>query len=257
MMMIWLLVLLVQTPPDPSVIARGEKIFAQSCSVGYCHGVAGAAGRGPRLRGRKLDPSFVETVTRDGIPNSAMPAWKGRLQDEEIRAVVAYVVSLASASEAAPPANPMPAGVGPAALSGFQGPAEARPGHDLFFDATRISRCGTCHAVAGRGISIGPDLMTSAEPALPRGLPPKHVITARLKNGELFPALRLEQDERFVKLYDLSTAPPVLRTLERSEITSLVEGSNWSHDSAVRNYSADELRAIITYLRWLKSSPGK
>ena len=256
-MMIWLLALLIQNPVDPSVVARGEKIFAQSCSVGYCHGVGGAAGRGPRLRGRRLDPNYVETVTRDGIPNSAMPGWKGRLQDEEIRAVVAYVVSLASASDAAPPANPMPAGVGPAALGGFQGPAEARPGHDLFFDATRISRCGTCHAVAGRGISIGPDLMTSGEPALPRGLPPKHVITARLKNGEVFPALRVEQDERFIKLYDLIAAPPVLRTLERSEITSLLEGSDWRHESAVRNYTDQELQAITAYLRWLKSSPQK
>jgi mono/diheme cytochrome c family protein len=32
-----------QSAVDPA-IARGEKIFAQSCSVGYCHGVAGAAG---------------------------------------------------------------------------------------------------------------------------------------------------------------------------------------------------------------------
>jgi mono/diheme cytochrome c family protein len=255
--MIWLLVLLIQKPPDPSVIGRGEKVFAQSCSVGYCHGVAGAAGRGPRLRGRKLDPNYVETVIRDGIPNSAMPGWKGRLPDEEIRAVVAYVVSLASAPEAAPPANPMPAGVGPGAFTGFQGPAEARQGHELFFDATRISRCGTCHAVAGRGISIGPDLMTSGEPVLPRGLPPKHVITARLKNGEVFPALRVEQDERFVKLYDLSAAPPVLRTLERSEITFLVEGTDWRHESAVLNYTDEDLRAIITYLGWLKSLPRK
>jgi mono/diheme cytochrome c family protein len=254
--MIWFLVLLIQTPPDP-VIARGERIFAQSCSVGYCHGVAGAAGRGPRLRGRKLDPGYVETVTRDGIPNSAMPGWKGRLQDDEIRAVVAYLVSLTSASEAAPPGNPMPAGVGPGAFTGFQGPAEARQGHDLFFDATRISRCGTCHAAAGRGIPIGPDLMTSGDPVLPRGLPPKHVITARLRNGEIFPALRAEQDERFVRLYDLSAEPPVLRTLERSEITSLMEGSDWRHESAVRNYSNGHLHAIITYLRWLKSSPGK
>ena len=37
---------------DPQVVAAGEKTFAASCSVGYCHGKAGRAGRGPRLRGR-------------------------------------------------------------------------------------------------------------------------------------------------------------------------------------------------------------
>jgi mono/diheme cytochrome c family protein len=252
--MIWLLFLLMQNPTDADVIARGEKIFAQSCSVGYCHGVAGAAGRGPRLRGRKLDPQYVETVTRDGLPGSAMPGWKGRLPDGDIRAVLAYVMSLATAAEAAPPANAMPPGVGPAAFTGFQGPPEARQGHDLFFDATRVPRCSTCHAVAGRGISIGPDLTTSGEPQALRNLRLKHVITARLKNGEVFPALRVEQDDRFIKLYDVDTVPPVLRTLERSEITALAEGSDWQHESALRNYTDQELQAILAYLRWLRKN---
>lgn len=251
--MIELLLLVMQTAPDPSAILRGEQVFAQNCSVGYCHGVAGAAGRGPRLRGKKLGRDYVDTVTRDGLPNSAMPGWKGRLAEEDLRAVVAYVMSLTTASESAPPANPMPAGVGPGALDELQGPPEARQGHELFFDATRVPRCGTCHALAGKGISIGPDLMTSKDPARARSISAKHVITARLKNGEVFPALRAEQDEPWVKLYDLSAIPPVLRTLERSEILSLVEGSNWRHESALRNYSDQELQAILPYLRWLKS----
>src|SRR2546423_1351867 len=84
-------------------IARGEKIFAQSWSVGYCHGVAGAAGRGPRLRGRTFSKDYLLNVTREGIPTSAMPAWKGRLKDDEIHAVVEYVASLSSATDPAPP----------------------------------------------------------------------------------------------------------------------------------------------------------
>src|ERR1041384_1664972 len=58
-----------------SSIAAGETIFAQNCSVGYCHGAAGAAARGPRLRGRTFDKSYLYSVIRDGIPKSAMPAW--------------------------------------------------------------------------------------------------------------------------------------------------------------------------------------
>ena len=79
-----------------SSIASGEKIFAQSCSVGYCHGAAGAAARGPRLRGRTFDKNYLYSAIRDGIPKSAMPAWKDRLKDDEIRATVAYIQSLAN-----------------------------------------------------------------------------------------------------------------------------------------------------------------
>src|SRR5262245_59267694 len=63
---------------DPQVIAQGSTLFAQSCSVGYCHGVAGKAGRGPRLRGREWDKNYLFKVTFGGIPNSSMPAWKDR-----------------------------------------------------------------------------------------------------------------------------------------------------------------------------------
>lgn len=258
--MIWLLLLLAQSFTDQNAIKRGEEIFAQSCSVGYCHGVAGAAGRGPRLRARKLDRGYVEKVTQDGIPDSAMPGWKGRLSEAEIKAVVDYVMNLSIATDLAPPDNPMPPGVGPATIAEFPGPPEARQGHDLFFDATRGVRCATCHSLGARGIAVGPDLLPLASRSTPellamvRGTRSRHVITAKLRNGEVFPALRVEQNEKLVKLYDLSTTPPVLRTLERSEISSLVEGSDWRHESVVRNYSDQELQDLIPYLRWLSSS---
>ena len=108
--------------------------------------------------------------------------------------------------------------------------------------------------MAGRGISIGPDLTSSGEPQVLRNLRSKHVITARLKNGEVFSALRVQQDDRFIKLYDVDTVPPVLRTLERSEITALAEGSDWQHESALRNYTDQELQAILAYLRWLRKN---
>ncbi|MDA2928989.1 c-type cytochrome [Acidobacteria bacterium AH-259-O06] len=257
--MIWLVLLLVQNLTDPGTISRGKRIFVQTCSVGYCHGVGGAAGAGPRLRGRKLDKDYVYRVTRDGIPQSAMPAWKGRLRDEDIWAVVAYVLSLSSAVEPASAPAEMPPGVGPAAFLQFPGPAEAKRGHDLFFDATRGTRCATCHSLGERGIPIGPDLrdVASENPAqllsLIRNNRSKHVLTARLESGEVFPALRAGQNEKWVKLYDLTTPPPVLRTLERSQITSIVEANDWQHAAVVRNYKTEELQAIIPYLKWERS----
>ncbi len=253
--MIALALLLAQSALDPSVIARGERIFAQSCSVGYCHGVAGAAGRGPRLRGRSFSKDYLLNVTRDGIPSSAMPAWKGRLKDDEIRAVVEYVASLSSATDPAPPANPMPPGVGPASMPSFGGPPQAARGHALFFDPPR-NHCGACHAVGGRGIAVGPDLT-----ALPVKSPTeltslihatrsRHVLNAKLANGEEFPALLAEQNGNHVRLYDLTLPPPVLRALARRDVVSLVENQTWRHEDFVKDYSVAELQDIVVYLRW-------
>jgi mono/diheme cytochrome c family protein len=250
-----LLSLFAQSAIDSAVIARGEKIFAQSCSVGYCHGVAGAAGRGPRLRGRSFSKDYLLTVTRDGIPSSAMPAWKDRLKDDEIRAVVEYVVSLSSATDPAPPANPMPPGIGPAAIASFSGPPQAARGHALFFDPLR-NNCGVCHAVGGRGIAIGPELTTmpvkdAAElTSQIHATRSRHVVTAKLATGEEFPALLAEQDANVVRLYDLTLTPPVLRTLARRDVVSLTQNAAWRHEDFVHDYPAAELDDVVVYLRW-------
>ena len=256
----WLLLFIFGNSVGQEVNPNGERIFAQSCSVGYCHGVAGSAGRGPRLRGRKLERSYVEKVTRDGIPDSAMPGWKGRLSDQEIAAVVDYIMGLASASDLVPPSNPMPPGEGPATLAEFAGPPAARHGQDLFFDATRTPRCGSCHVLGGRGAAIGPDLLPLAAGKAPdfiaaaRSKSPKHVLTARLSDGDTFPALRAGQKDEFIQLYDLTTELPVLRTLSRPEIRSLAEGSNWRHEAVARSYSDEELAAILSFIQWVQSA---
>lgn len=249
--MIALALLLAQSVAAPVAAARGEQIFAQNCSVGYCHGVAGSAGRGPRLRGRSFPKDYLLSVTRDGIPSSAMPAWKDRLKDEDIRAVVDYVASLATATDPAPPANPMPPGAGPAAMPSFKGPAAAARGHELFFDPAR-ENCGVCHAVGGRGIAIGPDLAGRQQVMLSgiEATRSRSVLTAKLKNGEEFPALPGEQTETQVRLYDLTVEPPVLRTFIRLEVVSLVPTPSWRHSDFVKDYSRAELDAIVVYLRW-------
>ena len=253
--MILLALVLAQSVAVPGAVARGEQIFAQSCSVGYCHGVAGAAGRGPRLRGRSFAKDYLYNVTRDGVPSSAMPAWKDRLKDDDIRSVVEYVASLATSTDPAPPANPMPPGIGPAAMPSFKGPAAAAHGHELFSDPARTN-CGVCHAVGGRGIAIGPDLtaVKSSEMLSEIGAThSRHVVTAKLKNGEEFPALLVEQNAQEIRLYDLTLAPPVMRTLLRADVGSLDPNSPWRHSDFVKDYSRPELEEIVVYLRWAAS----
>src|SRR5260221_6354956 len=123
--MTWLALLL-----QISSIATGERIFALNCSVGYCHGAAGAAARGPRLRGRTFDKNYLYSAIRDGIPKSAMPAWKDRLKDEEILATVAYVRRLATASG---DAAPLVGGAAVAPVETLSGSTAVDRGRDLVF----------------------------------------------------------------------------------------------------------------------------
>ena len=261
--MIWLLFLLAQNAAAEDLVADGEKIFARNCSTGYCHGLAGAAGSGPRLRGRRLDRDYVYQVILNGITDSGMPGWKDHLSGEDISAVLAYVMSLSSTREPPPEAVPMPSGVGPATFRKLQVPLQVRAGYELFFDAIRIRRCGTCHSLAGQGISIGPDLTKLASKengellSLIRGNHSKHVLTATLKNGGVFPVLRVEQTEAQVRVYDLSSPLPVLRTLGRSEIQSLVQANDWPHRSVVTSYNHQELKAILLYLNWLTAQKSE
>lgn len=70
-------------PPD------GEAVFNRSCAA--CHGVDGGGGIGLNLQGvhDRLTPVQIDTVIREG--RNTMPAWEGRLDDEEIRAVVRHL----------------------------------------------------------------------------------------------------------------------------------------------------------------------
>jgi len=253
--------LFAQSAVDPAVVGAGERIFAQNCSVGYCHGAAGSAGRGPRLRGRAFEESYLLRVTRDGIPRSAMPAWKGRLSDREILAVVKYVASLSDAT-------PEAAGTAPAAETIATAAAPAPPdqvqrGAALFFDATREAYCGACHALNGRGVAVGPDLTMVARKtpreiaAAMRNRRPEQVVTAHMKDGDSFPAIAVLRASGSVKLLDLTTFPPVLRTFEPAEIESIATRAEWSHDSFLKGIGREQMADLASYIRWIASGDSR
>jgi mono/diheme cytochrome c family protein len=239
--MIWLALLLAQAPAAPE--ARGAKIFAQSCAVGYCHGSGGSAGRAPRITGRGFERPYVLKVVRGGIGGTGMPGFQGRLGDAEIAAVVNYVVAISGGivTEAGPvAARPAP-------------PAVER-GRELFFDAVRGTRCSTCHALEGRGIAIGPNLgvLARASAAGIRKAAAPNVRSADIA-GDRFPALLVEQKEDWLKLYDLTKPPPVLRTVAASETRLDGAAGGWSHAAAIAHYTDAELASVAEYLRWLAS----
>lgn len=223
---------------NADVIAEGQKVFNQSCATGYCHGAKGAAGGAPRLAARGFDQAFINTTVTRGVSGTAMRAFATVLDRGDLTAVVAYVASLNGIAGPATNAASAPA------LS-----SEAARGHDLFFDATRsFGRCSTCHEVGGVGIPVATPIATvPADLQALRNLATPDVRTAAI-GGEAMPALMVSQSQRGTMFYDLTSAPPVLRTQDAAAVR-ITEGSSWKHSSLMGSYNDAELSAILTYLR--------
>jgi len=238
-----------QTPAPE--LARGAQVFAQSCAVGYCHGTAGAANRGPRLAGRGFDRAYVDKVIRDGLPGTAMPGFK-TLRPADLNAVIVYVMSIsgggsagAGAGAAAPIHVPSPE------PPRFPGPPQAKKGKDLFFDPIRGTRCGTCHAVEDWGAAVGPNLLAKAPPnaAAIRTAGAPNVQTA-VAGTERFPALVFARKQDTLQVYDLTATPPVLRTFAAAGLKLEPGSTQFSHGAAIQSYTDADLTDVVAYLKW-------
>jgi mono/diheme cytochrome c family protein len=225
------------------VLKQGQAIYAKSCSSGYCHGAAGAGAGAPRLAGRGFDQAFINSVVTRGVTGTAMPAFNPGLAAPDRAAVVAYIASLNGI------ANPaIPRGAPPIAARALS-PEQAR-GKALFSDATRgFARCSTCHEVNGIGIPVAaPFTKLPANAAALKDLVTPGGSTAILA-GESMPVLIVSRKAQSVIFYDLTSVPPVLRTVAPAEI-QIREGSSWRHGPQMGSYtSAEELNAILMYLR--------
>lgn len=225
----------------------GEKVFAQSCATGYCHGVKGAPAGAPRLAGRGFDQTYITNTIMRGLPGTAMPPFGTTLSRPDLAAVIAYVASLNGIAN--PTINLGPGGPGASGPAEPALSAEAERGRALFFDAVRgFSRCSTCHEVNGVGISVTtPITNIPANPGALRALATPDVRTATV-NGEAMPALIVSQGKTRALFYDLTSVPPVLRTVEPGAL-KVAEGSTWRHASVIGAYNDAELASILAYLR--------
>ena len=98
----------INEKPDVSAEATGDQIFNQFCAT--CHGIGGAGGSAPPMRGgsetRQFPniedhKTFVKEGSKAGQPygtsgqgTGAMPGWAGTLNDDQIQKVVDYERSL-------------------------------------------------------------------------------------------------------------------------------------------------------------------
>ena len=76
--------------------ANGAEIFALNCAV--CHGTGAEGGAvGPTLISAEVkakDDAHYQQAIASGVAGTAMPAWEGRLGNEEIGDIIAFLRSL-------------------------------------------------------------------------------------------------------------------------------------------------------------------
>jgi mono/diheme cytochrome c family protein len=234
----WVVLLPALLSAADDKIARGAVVYRASCAVVYCHGPEGKPGRAPGLAAGRLDPGAIIAIATAGIRNTSMPAFGGRLKPDDIEAVAAYIVSLGGATN-------NNAGT-PAVV-----PAEFRQGRALFFDSARTGACGSCHEIGGWGVPVSLALQDLSKVRLEdlRAIETPAVVTARPKVEKPFPAVVAEKTTDRIRVYDLSSRLPVLRTFSASEV-ELTARSDWRHSDVAALYSDAELAAIVRYLRW-------
>lgn len=247
---------------SPELIAAGSEAFAMNCSVGYCHGSAGRPARGPALRDRVWDPRDLYRITAEGLAGTSMPGWQGLMTEDDIWAVVAYVMSLsteppsggaaiveAGGSDASVPQS--------AALS-----AKAEQGKALFFDLTRERRCGVCHELDGMGTAVGPNLAlsprakTSTEIARAIREPDAEIafgfeqVRLDLRSGERIAGVLAEETETRIRIFDAASVPPPLRSVARSSIRSQTTHQRSSMpDGWDEVYSGREIALIVAFVQ--------
>jgi len=236
-----LLFALAALSPAQDLVKQGETVFSKSCATGYCHGARGANGGAPRLAARGFDQAFIANTVTRGIPNTAMPAFGTTLSRADLNAVVAYVASLNGVTTLV---NSGPPGIPNAKLSG-----DAARGRELFSDSVRsFGRCSTCHEIGGIGIPVAtPIVKVPADVAALKALATPQLSTATI-GSESMPALIISKKANTVVFYDLTSAPPILRTESPASVQTS-EGSSWRHASVIGSYNDAELSAILTYLR--------
>lgn len=171
MTLLWIVPGLAQDDTDEETLRQGAQLYNENCLV--CHGQEGRGRVGATLNQDwpSIRPDLqIEATIRRGVDGSVMPAWSqdngGPLTDEEIDALVAYILSWNAGGEILmlPTATTIPR----AALT---------PPPDVSGDPNNGAvlydrNCEVCHGPEGRGRigarlaqdwpSIRPDLRIQA-----------------------------------------------------------------------------------------------
>ncbi len=267
-------------------IEAGRRIFTGSCSMGYCHGLGGVGGGGPKLAGRKFSVKYLTMVISDGVPETTMPSFKSNLTQEQLGNLIIYMQSLATstATESNQPATvqehlptsgnkaaaPSETAAAPKPISFSAEDRElmgdAAAGRSLFFNSSSATSCSACHSINGRGGKLASDLTDIASKPAKDILqsisePNAYVdekfatLALTLKDGKTFTGVKRDEDATTIRLYDTSSLPPISRSFLKAEIakTEKLKTSVMPGDYATK-YSRQQLRDLIGFLKTTESA---
>ena len=242
-----------QAAPSAAEVAQGGNLFSITCSSSFCHGEAGVGAKGPSLRNRNFPPDFVRSTVINGRSGTPMPSFKDSVSPAELEMIVAYVMSLSPNNHATDTGGVAPAPAAPAApLS-----AKAQAGQAIFFDLSRPGACAACHSYKEQGGPVGPDLSGIAK-RMPRDIYQAMVkptvpnadytmVSVATPDGQTATGLLKTKTDAAVQIYDLSSAPPVLRSFYGAKVGPAPATPPYTHD--LTGLSKDDLAALITFLK--------
>jgi hypothetical protein len=79
----------------------------------------------------------------------------------------------------------------------------------------------------------------------------------KLKNGDVFPGMKVSQDTTTAQYYGLSKTPPELRKFAPTDLESKTDNSTWHHPQAVGGHTTAQLADIVSYIRWAAAGDKK
>jgi putative heme-binding domain-containing protein len=239
----------IQSPRRPATLtaataadlAAGKRMFDAQCA--WCHGKDGSGGTGPTLQRPTLrhaasDRSLVDIVRR-GIPNTEMPSFEISLTERTAWQTAAYVRTLGRVA-----ARPLP--------------GSATRGAALY----ESLGCATCHVVAGRGRTVGPELtsigalrgaahLRESIVAPAAAHPPGYlVVSARTSAGREVRGIRIGEDVFWIHIRDESGTVHVLHKPELAGLDRELQGTLMpSYESRLSAAQLDDLVAHLATLR--------
>ena len=142
-------------------------------------------------------------------------------------------------------------------------PAQVQRGRDLFTKSPKGLPCGTCHALAGVGTAVGPDLTTLASVVGSHGLVMsiRMTMTAYVQevktSDATFPGMLKQKHGDEIEIWDLSRTPPALRKLASKDVLSMKGNQTWKHPPAAVDYTSPELADLVGFLKWAATGSTK
>lgn len=245
---------------NQAAIDEGRGLFNDTCT--RCHGPNGAAGEfGPGLAipgrsyARTTDAQIFDAI-QHGIPGTPMPAHQGKLSDDQIWKIAAYVKGLRGTAIDAP------------------SPGDVASGEAVFWGK---GSCGSCHMVSGRGSIVGPDLSQlaslrktnsiidaltkaqhrvygpgGAQPHQLTPLPVWRAVTVTTKDGKTTRGVLRNEDSFSLAVMGLDQQ---LHLYDRSKVNIVYEPESLMPSDYDKRLSADEFNNLLAYLTRLGTPP--